>query len=161
MHTARCGSFLSVRDDVLGKVATALRETNVRAAIALGSADIAALGEIPDHWLVEEFLPQVTLLGSAAAAVTHGGNNSVTEALSLGVPMVVLPCSTDQFAGAEALERVGFGAALAPNDATVEEIRHAIDCMLNLPSSTRDAMNQLRLTMRQRDGHRALVERVR
>jgi zeaxanthin glucosyltransferase len=145
------GSFLSVRGDVLGKVATALRELNIRAAVTFGSAGIAALGEVPAHWLVGEFLPQVTLLGSAAAAVTHGGNNSVTEALSRGVPMVVLPFSTDQFAGAEALERVGFGAALAPNEATVEELKTAITAVLNLPADTRQALDDLALSMRTND----------
>ncbi|QIM18905.1 glycosyltransferase family 1 protein [Leucobacter coleopterorum] len=97
------GSFLSVRADVLAKVVTALKEANVRAAIAYGSADLAMLGELPSHWLIEEFLPQVTLLESAALAVTHGGNNSVTEALHFGVPLIVLPFSTDQFAGLKLL----------------------------------------------------------
>lgn len=142
------GSFLSERGDVLGKVATALRELNLRAAVTYGSAGVASLGEIPDGWLVAEFLPQVTLLGSAAAAVTHGGNNSVTEALSCGVPMVVLPFSTDQFAGAEALERVGFGAVLAPNEATVEELKTAISAMLNLPAEKRQALDDVALSVR-------------
>lgn len=75
--------------------------------------------------------------------VTHGGNNSVTEALSLGVPLVVMPFSTDQFAGAEALERVGFGAALAPNDATVAEIKDALDSMMRLSPETRAALRDL------------------
>ncbi len=154
------GSFLSVRADVLGRVATALREENIRAAVAYGSAGAAALGEVPDHWLVGEFLPQVTLLGSAAVGVTHGGNNSVTEALTFGVPLVVLPFSTDQFAGAEALERVGFGAALDPNGASVDQIKHAIGSMLNLPANIRAALTALALSVRQGDGQQTLIERV-
>ncbi|WP_232818973.1 glycosyltransferase [Homoserinimonas sp. OAct 916] len=154
------GSFLSVRADVLGRVATALREENIRAAVAYGSAGAPALGEVPDHWLVGEFLPQVTLLGSAAAGVTHGGNNSVTEAMTFGVPLVVLPFSTDQFAGAEALERVGFGAALDPNGASVDQIKHAIGSMLNLPANIRAALTALALSVRQGDGQQTLIERV-
>jgi UDP:flavonoid glycosyltransferase YjiC (YdhE family) len=130
------GSFLSVRSDVLGRVAEALRRVGVRAAIALGSGARADLGEVPADWLVREFLPQVTLLDAAAAAVTHGGNNSVTEAMTAGVPVVVLPFSTDQFAGAAALERTGVGVALAPNTATVDELVEALRHVLDLP--TRD-----------------------
>ena len=46
--------------------------------------------------------------------MTHGGNNSVTEALTAGVPMLVLPFSTDQFAAAAALEDSGYGEAARP-----------------------------------------------
>ena len=120
------GSFLSVRADVLSRVASALAGLPVRVALAVGSADPAVLGELPDRWLVREFLPQVALLERAALAVTHGGNNSVTEALTFGVPMVVLPFSTDQFAGAAAVENAGVGVVLDPNRAGVAELRAAM-----------------------------------
>ena len=45
-------------------------------------------GAVPQSWLVREMLPQVTLLREAALAVSHGGNNSVTEALTAGVPLL-------------------------------------------------------------------------
>ena len=154
------GSFLSVRDDVLGKVVSALRESGVRAAIACGSADTSVLGEIPENWLVGEFLPQVTLLASAAAAVTHGGNNSVTESMTFGVPLVVLPFSTDQFAGAAALEASGFGAALAPNTATVAEIKYALGSMLELADDKRAALQELGRALREADTHARIRARL-
>ncbi len=116
------GSFLSVRADVLHRVADALRRLPVRVALAIGSADRAVLGELPPEWLVREFLPQVALLRAATLAVTHGGNNSVTESLTYGVPMLVLPFSTDQFAGAAAIENAGVGEALDPNTASVDDL---------------------------------------
>ena len=114
------GSFLSVRSDVLAAVAEALRGLDVRVALALGSARREDLGPVPDSWLVREVLPQVTLLGRAALAVSHGGNNSVTEALTAGVPLLLLPLSTDQFAGAAAIEDAGYGEALDPNSLAPE-----------------------------------------
>ena len=130
------GSFLSVRADVLARVMAALELLGLDAAIATGSADPHELPEPPAGWLVREFLPQVRLLGSAAAAVTHGGNNSVTEAMTAGVPLVVLPFSTDQFAGAAALERTGLGVCLAPNTATVEQLAEAILRALAIPADS-------------------------
>jgi UDP:flavonoid glycosyltransferase YjiC (YdhE family) len=120
------GSFLSVRGDVLARVAEALRRAGLRAAIATGTTAADELGELPGDWLVAEYLPQVRLLSSAAAAVTHGGNNSVTEAVGHGVPTLVLPFSTDQFAGAAAIERTGTGIALDPNAAGVDELAGAL-----------------------------------
>jgi UDP:flavonoid glycosyltransferase YjiC (YdhE family) len=68
--------------------------------------------------------------------VTHGGNNSVTEAIGSGVPLVVLPFSTDQFAGAAAVERSGFGVALDPNAASVDELGSALMQVLALDADT-------------------------
>jgi zeaxanthin glucosyltransferase len=128
------GSFLSVRADVLQRVADALAAVGVRAAIATGES---TLERIPAGWLVRGFLPQVRLMSRAAVAVTHGGNNSVTEALTFGLPLLVLPFSTDQFAGAAAIEKAGYGLALAPNDASVDELAEAMrDLIARAPMPT-------------------------
>ncbi|WNB86944.1 nucleotide disphospho-sugar-binding domain-containing protein [Cellulomonas sp. ATA003] len=129
------GSFLSVRADVLARVVEALRATGVRAAIATGSTSPDRLGDLPAGWLVRDYLPQVRLLRDAAVAVTHGGNNSVTESVATGTPMLVLPFSTDQFAGAAAVEDAGMGQALDPNAATVPEIRDALVRLLDASAS--------------------------
>ena len=79
---------------------------------------------------MREFLPQVALVERSSLVITHGGNNSVTESLTAGVPMLVLPFSTDQFAGAAAIENTGLGVALDPNAATAGELRAAIENLL-------------------------------
>jgi UDP:flavonoid glycosyltransferase YjiC (YdhE family) len=152
------GSFLSVRGDVLARVAEALRRVGVRAAIATGATDPAELGPIPDGWLVRDFLPQVRLLQSAAAAVTHGGNNSVTEACAQGVPLVVLPFSTDQFAGAAALERTGAGVALDPNAATVAELAAALSTQLDPSPAARALLDAVRDAERHHPGPQRAYE---
>ncbi|MDJ0338917.1 glycosyltransferase [Cryobacterium sp. PH31-O1] len=146
------GSFLSVRGDVLARVCAALAALPVRVAIAVGATDPAELGPIPASWLVRAFLPQVRLLQAAALAVTHGGNNSVTEAMTAGVPLVVLPFSTDQFAGAAALDAVGFGTSLPPNTATVADLRDACERMLRLAGNPRARLDALALSLATQSG---------
>jgi MGT family glycosyltransferase len=120
------GTFLSARDDVLRTAVSAAHLGPWRLAIAGGSTPIASLGSLPDGALACEHLPQVALLAHADVLITHGGNNSVTEACAAGVPMVVLPMSTDQFAGAAAIERAGIGIVLDPNTVTADELRNAV-----------------------------------
>ena len=62
------------------------------------------------------------MLRSCDLAICHGGNNTVTEALWAGVPLLVCPFSTDQFAGAEDVRRAGLGDVFDPNAAAPEEI---------------------------------------
>jgi zeaxanthin glucosyltransferase len=119
------GSFLSARADVLARVVEALRPLPVRVALATGSAELDQLGELPEPWLVRSFLPQVAILERSALAISHGGNNSITEALSSGVPLLLLPFSTDQFAGAVAIENAELGEVFDPNTVRPEQLRSA------------------------------------
>jgi UDP:flavonoid glycosyltransferase YjiC (YdhE family) len=146
------GSFLSVRSDVLARVVIALKALGVRAAIARGSAPLDELGELPESWLVAEFLPQVPLMAQAVAAVTHGGNNSVTEAMTYGVPLVVLPFSTDQFAGAAAIADSGFGVALDPNRANVAALTDALSRVMPLPAAAAARLADLATSLQSTPG---------
>lgn len=120
------GTFLSARDDVLCAAVEAARAGGWRLALASGSTPVDRLGPVPDGAVVAEHLPQVALLEHADVLVTHGGNNSVTEACAAGVPMIVLPMSTDQFAGAAAIERCGVGIVLDPNRLTPQLLLDAV-----------------------------------
>ena len=146
------GSFLSVRSDVLSRVVDALRPLQVRVALTTGSTPRSELGRMPAGWLVRSELPQVRLLQRSALAVSHGGNNSVTEALTAGVPLVLLPLSTDQFAGAATLEQAGYGEALDPNAATSIQIRSVAQRLLALDSATRGRLEALSTSLRSRPG---------
>ena len=146
------GSFLSVRGDVLAAVAEALCGLDVRVALAHGSTPRAALGPLPDSWLVREVLPQVTLLRRSVLAVSHGGNNSVTEALTASVPLLLLPLSTDQFAGAAALEDAGLGAVLDPNALSPSAIRMAAQHLLVLAAPARERLDELAASLTERPG---------
>ena len=67
----------------------------------------------------------------------------MTEALTAGVPMLVLPLSTDQFAGAAALEEAGVAEVLDPNAASQTELRSAADRLLSDPSEARRRLTAL------------------
>lgn len=121
------GTFLSARADVLRRIVDALRMSERAVALATGTTAAADLGVVPDGWLVAPTLPQVALLEQASVVITHGGNNTVTEALTAGCPLVVLPLSTDQFAVAADVERCRLGIALDPNTATATDLAGAVE----------------------------------
>ncbi len=124
------GTFLSHRDDVLAAVADGLRSVGARAAIALGSTSPAALGPVPADWSLAPILPQVAMLAVADLVIHHGGNNSAQESLAAGGRQIVMPFSTDQFANAADLERIGLASVLAPNRAGGPEIAAAVEAAL-------------------------------
>lgn len=125
------GSFLSARSDVLRRIADALRMLGWDAVIATGATDPRELGPTPSTWVLGEHLPQVAVLEACDLVVCHGGNNSVTEALTAGLPILASPFSTDQFAGAEDLRRAGLGDAIDPGSATAAEIATRLSSLLD------------------------------
>ncbi len=152
------GSFLSARSDVLATVVEGLHDQPVRVALAHGSTALGALGSTPRHWLVRPYLPQVAVLARASVAISHAGNNSVTEALAAGVPIVSMPCSTDQFAGAAALEAAGLGRALDPNAASPNTIGDAV--MEVLGTRFREAASEIGEDLRRDPGPRRAYRAV-
>ena len=62
--------------------------------------------------------------------ITHGGNNTVTEAFHHGKPMIVLPLFWDQVDNAQRIDETGFGRRLATYDFRDEELTDAIDELL-------------------------------
>ena len=78
----------------------------------------------------EEFLPQTSILPQVDLVITHGGNNTVTECLYFGKPMVVLPLFWDQYDNAQRIDETGFGARLATYAHEPAELTAAIDRLL-------------------------------
>ena len=116
------GSFFAVRADLLQRLASALAMTQCRVAIAVGDNDVSHWN-LPQDWYVVPFLRQQAIMRYAKLVVFHGGNNTFLEALSAGVPMLVGPLCSDEFAIAADVERLGLGFAFDPNVSPPEEIR--------------------------------------
>ncbi|AZM94002.1 macrolide family glycosyltransferase [Streptomyces sp. W1SF4] len=90
-------------------------------------ADPADLGTLPPHCEVHRSVPQLSVLGQAAAFVTHGGMGSTMEALSFGTPMVVVPQMVEQEIIADRVAELGLGLRLDPADVTAERLRAAVE----------------------------------
>jgi len=121
----------------------ALAPLRARILVTIGdSRDHGELGPLPPNVHVERWVPQDAVVAHAAAIVCHGGYGSTLGALRHGLPLVVLPLfSTDQWANAAAVARVGAGIALdaehetrrvlgLPGAATLEALGPAVQRLL-------------------------------
>ena len=123
-------------------ILAALRDEPLNLLIALGfDQDPARLGPLPPHVRVQPTLPQVALLPRCALLVSHGGFNSVKEALAQGVPLVLVPIAGDQPYCAQRCQALGVGRVIGPADRTAMAIRAAVRTVLGDPSYRDQALH--------------------
>jgi MGT family glycosyltransferase len=90
------GTVYGRRPDFLRKCMVELADGPWQVVLATGGDTRIADG-VPENFIVRPSVPQLEILRRAAVFVTHGGMNSVQEALYYGVPMVMEPQAADQF----------------------------------------------------------------
>ena len=86
--------------------------------------------ELPANMTGEEFLPQTSILPQVDVVITHGGNNTVTEALYFGKPMVLLPVFWDQYDNAQRMDETGYGIRLDTYGHDPAELPAAVERLL-------------------------------
>ena len=104
------GSLGSGDVELMRTLIGSLADTRYRVVVSKGPQHDQL--ELPDNMTGAEFLPQVSVLPHVDLVITHGGNNTVTESLRFGRPMVLLPLFWDQYDNAQRMHETGFGIRL-------------------------------------------------
>ena len=98
----------------------AFRGESIDVIISTGQRfSVETLKDIPPNVHIHPSVPQLDILKLADVFVTHGGMNSVSEALVCGTPMVVIPFTSDQPVNARCVEKLGVGKRL--NHSTINK----------------------------------------
>jgi MGT family glycosyltransferase len=122
------GSLASGDVPLMKDLVAVLAETPHRYVVSKGPQH--AEYELADNMVGEEFLPQVSVLPQVDLVITHGGNNTTTESLHFGKPMVVLPIFWDQHDNAQRIDETGFGIRLPTYSFGDGDLPAAIDRLL-------------------------------
>jgi MGT family glycosyltransferase len=117
---------------------------------------------LADNMVGAATLPQTTLMPQVDLVITHGGNNTTTEAMHNGLPMVLLPLFWDQYDNAQRVHELGYGVRLATYSFGDGELTGALDRLL-ADTALRERMAAIGADIRARDGlHRGaeIIEKV-
>lgn len=119
------GTILDSGENFFRVCVDAFQNENVAVVMSVGNFDISRLKHIPENFLIRNRIPQITVLKQARLFITHGGMNSVSEAMVSGVPMLVIPFVSDQPVNARQVEKLGLGKVLDYKDITADTLRDA------------------------------------
>ncbi|HEY3738101.1 MAG TPA: nucleotide disphospho-sugar-binding domain-containing protein [Jatrophihabitans sp.] len=110
----------------------------------------------------EQMLPQTKVIPQVDLVITHGGNNTTTECMHFGKPMILLPLFWDQYDNAQRVDEKGFGIRLPTYDFTEDELTSAVD-RLFADTALRVRLDAIGASIRARDGLRRgadIIEQV-
>ncbi len=122
------GSLGSADVGLMQRLIDVLGTTDHRVVVSMGPQHDQLT--LADNMTGAEFLPQASLLPHVDLVVTHGGNNTTTESLYHGKPMVVLPLFWDQYDNAQRVHETGLGVRLDTYGFEAPELTGAIDRLL-------------------------------
>ena len=97
---------------------SAFEDTNYQVIMSVGSpTSVSGLGTLPDNISVFPSVDQIAVLQKADVFISHCGMNSVSESLYFGVPLLMLPQTSEQAGVAERVSQLGAGIKLTGTDA--------------------------------------------
>ncbi len=92
----------------------AFASTDYQVVLSVGyKIDLSQINNIPDNFIVRNYVPQQEVLKQADLFISHGGLNSVNESLYYNVPIIVIPMANDQPAVAKRVTELGAGIELS------------------------------------------------
>ena len=115
--------------------------------------------DLPDNMWGGSRVPQTSIIPEVDLVITHGGNNTITEALHFGKPMVVLPLFWDQYDNAQRMHELGYGVRLATYDFSDDELTGAVDGLLD-DETTRSNLDALGERIRDQKGVRKAADLI-
>lgn len=107
---------------------------------------------LPGGCLVVRYAPQREILDRAAVFVTHGGANSVMEGTWAGVPLLVVPLSSDQPIQAQLVTERRTGTAIERAELTARRCHDAFALLLEPGGVVQRTVRELRENYRAADG---------
>lgn len=143
---ASFGSQIYFWPDIFAKLRAASALLNAHLVLSMGDLAADPRWAVPAaHCDVYRYAPQLAILRRASVFVTHGGANSVMEAVAAGVPMLISPMCNDQFHQAYFVERAGIGCVEDLIHAPVKRIAERLRCLLDR-TSVKSAMDVISKT---------------
>ena len=151
------GSLGSADVELMRRVVDSLSRTPYRVIVSKGP--LHAEIDLPANMWGAEFVPQTNVIPLVDLVITHGGNNTTTEALHFGKPMVLLPLFWDQYDNAQRMAELGFGVRLDPYRFTDDELHDAMARLLG-DADLRERMAARGREIRGRDGLRRAADLI-
>lgn len=152
---ASFGSQIYHQPEIFRLLAEVCATLDVPLIISAGELATSGFGAtLPGRNVLLAYAPQLPLLQAASVMITHGGANSVMEALRAGVPLLISPVCNDQPIQAAFLTASGAGVELDLYNASPHNCRAVLAALLAPDSLHRQHASRIQRSYATQDGAR-------
>ncbi|PFV83625.1 UDP-glucosyltransferase [Bacillus sp. AFS059628] len=88
--------------------------------------DRSKIKKAPDNFIISSYVPQSEILSEADVFITHGGMNSVQDAIYFNVPFVIIPHDKDQPMIAQRLTELEAAHRLLKENVNMQTLKEAV-----------------------------------
>lgn len=124
-------------DNLLEEAISIYSDTDYQVIMTTGGAKVPH--RIPSNFFVEQYAPGLKLMQVSDVVVCHGGNGTIYQALSRGVPIIGIPTMHDQWFNMERVEALGVGIRLSERNLQPDHVFDAVAKILSDRSFARNA----------------------
>ncbi|MBE6090717.1 MAG: glycosyl transferase [Clostridium beijerinckii] len=115
--------------------------------------------DIPNNFIVRNYVPQSEVLKYTNVAITHAGMNSTSDLLYNNVPFVAIPIGADQPYMAKRAEELGATISLDKDNINPEILRESVEKVLTDPSYLEN-MRKISDSFKESGGYKKAVEEI-
>ncbi|PSM56634.1 glycosyl transferase [Clostridium diolis] len=115
--------------------------------------------DIPNNFIVKNYVPQSEVLKYTNVAITHAGMNSTSDLLYNNVPFVAIPIGADQPYMAKRAEELGATISLDKDNINPEILRESVEKVLTDPSYLEN-MRKISDSFKESGGYKKAVEEI-
>lgn len=126
---------------------------NTEFQVLITTGGIAEIANPPSNVFVAKYAPGEALMAASDVVVTHGGNGTVYQALSRGVPIIGFPSIFDQEINMGRVGALGLGIPMSRSKYTGPALEGAVHTLLN-DSQYAERCKLLALRIARMDGRR-------
>ena len=136
------GTVFNKQPKLFSSIISVLHNQDIEIIVAAGSSyETLKKENFNPNVHLSKYVPQLEVLGLADLFITHGGKNSINEALAKGVPMLLFPAGGEQEYNASLVEYLKAGINLAGLSTTASFEEKILQSMETINNSAEIAMS--------------------
>nr|WP_199156715.1 macrolide family glycosyltransferase [Pedobacter sp. ASV2] len=133
---------------------------NLDAVVVMAAFNIdVSKFDIPENFIVRNYVPQMDILKHTTVAITHAGMNSIGDILYSNVPFVSIPLGADQFFMANRAQELGATIVLDAKNLNAETLKKSIETVLENPDYLKN-IKKINNSFIEAGGYKRAVEEI-